>query len=222
MKPSRYLAVVAGLLGMMVLSTPAFANGVVLPFTNGLAAPNSANLLINLNNIYNVTNTGGTITFNPTTQTLSMTSTITSISSGNMVYTGDFGTVTFTTGALTSGSIFGLALFNGGTYTITTNGTDGLPNGVLFSGSFGPVRWHKIGNTNEYWFTGIGLQEIGNMHETSVLVSGTTQFNVIQGASVIPEPGTLVLAGTGLCFVAGAVYRAGFRLRQGPGSATAG
>ena len=114
-------------------------------FTNGLAAPNSANLLINLNNIYNVTNTGGTITFNPTTETLSMTSTITSISSGNMVYTGDFGTVTFTTGALTSGSIYGYATFNGGTYTYTTNGTDGLPNGVLFSGTFGLIHWHKIG-----------------------------------------------------------------------------
>jgi hypothetical protein len=216
MKPSRYLAVVAGLLGMMVLSTPAFANGVVLPFTNGLAAPNSANLLINLNNIYNVTNTGGTITFNPTTETLSMTSTITSISSGNMVYTGDFGTVTFTTGALTSGSIYGYATFNGGTYTYTTNGTDGLPNGVLFSGTFGLIHWHKIGNTDEFWFSAYGI------HETSVLVSGTTQFNVVQGAVVIPEPGTLVLAGTGLCFVAGAVWLAGLQRRGRAGSATAG
>jgi hypothetical protein len=53
------------------------------------------------------------------------------------------GTVTFTTGSLLSGSLATNAVFNsGGSFTITGNGTNGVPNGVLFSGSFtSTVTW---------------------------------------------------------------------------------
>lgn len=201
MKSTGCLPAVAALLVTMAVSTSAFANTTA----SALADPS----LINLNNIYNVGNSGGAIIFNPTTQTLSMTSTITSIEAGDKLYTGNFGTVTFTTGPLISGSIYGFAEFGGGTFTITTNGTDGLPNGVLFTGTFTRGLWHEIGRSNEYYFSALGAP---GFHQTSVLVAGTTQFNVLQGNFVLPEPGTWALLGTGVLFVIG-VRHARFRSR---------
>lgn len=201
MKSTARLSAVAFLLVTMAFSTPAFATSTASTLSNPL--------LINLNNIYNLGNSGGAIIFNPTTQTLSMTSTITSIQSGGQGYTGDFGTITFTTGALVSGSVYGFAEFGSGTYTITTNGTDGLPDGVLFSGTFTRALWHEIGHSDEYYFSTRGF----NIHETTVLVAGTTQFNVLQGNTVIPEPSTWALLGTGIVFVMCGALHARFQRR---------
>jgi hypothetical protein len=201
MKSTGRLFAVAFLLVTMAFSTPAFATSTASTLSNPL--------LINLNNIYNLGNSGGAIIFNPTTQTLSMTSTITSIQSGGQGYTGDFGTITFTTGALVSGSVYGFAEFGSGTYTITTNGTDGLPDGVLFSGTFTRALWHEIGHSDEYYFSTRGF----NIHETTVLVAGTTQFNVLQGNTVIPEPSTWALLGTGIVFVMCGALHARFQRR---------
>jgi len=204
MKSTARLSAVAFVLVTMAFSTRAFATSTASTLSNPL--------LINLNNIYNLGNSGGAIFFNPTTQTLSMTSTITSILSGGQSYTGNFGTITFTTGALISGSIYGYAQFGAGTYAITTNGTDGLPDGVLFSGTFSRADWHEIGHSNEYYFSAVGFG--GNIHETTVLVAGTTQFNVLQGNTVIPEPSTWALLGTGILFVIGSASHARFRARS--------
>jgi len=161
---------------------------------------------INLFNIYYVGNSGGTITFDPTNQTLTLTSTITTIKSGAQIYTGDFGTVTFTTGPLTSGTILTSATFNGGTWAITTNGTDGLPDGVLLAGQFTrSANWRELGKSNNFLFSGNAGG--ANMHETSTWVSGTNTFNVSQGATVIPEPTTALLFGTGLLVIIGARAR---------------
>lgn len=193
MKSSLYLPVAVILLVTMAVATPAFAN-------SSSDLTNSSQ--INVSNIYFLGNSGGAIVFNPSNQTLSMTSTLTEIRFGRTDVVGDFGTITFTTGALVSGSIFGTATFANGTYTITTNGTDGLPNGILFSGTLSDIHWREIGHTNQYFFSARG---VGNIHDTSTLVSGTVQFNVGQGATVIPEPGTWALLGTGVLFVMGMV-----------------
>lgn len=56
---------------------------------------------------------------------------------GGGIITGDLGTVAFTTGALSSGDLqMGATFASGGTFTISGNGTSGLPNGVIFSGTF--------------------------------------------------------------------------------------
>src|SRR6202034_1018799 len=56
---------------------------------------------------------------------------------GGGLITGALGTMSFSTGSLASGSLAMGAVFNaGGTFMITGNGTDGLPSGALFTGSF--------------------------------------------------------------------------------------
>jgi hypothetical protein len=72
---------------------------------------------------------------------------------------GNLGTVTLTTGALISGTLqMGGTFAAGGSFTITGNGSDGLPNGTIFSGTFNaPVTWTLItlGNgTHNYTLTG--------------------------------------------------------------------
>jgi hypothetical protein len=207
---------------LLLSSSIAFANSVQIKKFNALYADGGAMIAappigspttINLFNIYYLINTGGTLTFNPTTQTLTLTSTITEIYAGSHFYLGDFGTLTFTTGALTSGSLSGYATFGGGTFTITTNGTDGLPNGTLLSGVFGgsqgPINWHEIGRTNNYYLkgffygTGSVLSEGGQIHQYVTSIGGN-QFTVTQGATVIPEPATYALLVTGLAVLFGA------------------
>ena len=147
-------------------------------------------------------NTGGTMAFDPTTQTLTMTSTITTEIFDNRKFTGNFGTVTMTTGPLLSGSVFsGTALFDGGTYTITLGGNAG------FVGSFDyAARWRQIKHSNQFVFVGLGPAFGSNgfeylntrMFQFVTLVDGTDQFNVDSGITSVPEPGTVTLMGIGL------------------------
>src|ERR1700726_1090487 len=62
---------------------------------------------------------------------------------GNGPVQGDLGTVRFNTGSLPSGSLATSALYNAvGSFVITGNGTNGVPNGVIFSGTFtSTVTW---------------------------------------------------------------------------------
>src|SRR5271166_2309747 len=49
----------------------------------------------------------------------------------------NLGSLSFSTGPLISGNIYNGGVFGGGgSFTIATNGTQGLPNGVIFQGSF--------------------------------------------------------------------------------------
>src|SRR5215470_2953279 len=91
-----------------------------------------------LGNSVDFTNSGGLLKGSSTGFTLS-SSTLIEVNGfdGLGLVTGNLGNVTFATGSLVSGSLtMGGTFGAGGSFVITTNGTGGLPNAVVFNGSF--------------------------------------------------------------------------------------
>jgi hypothetical protein len=130
----------------------------------------------------------------------------------------NLGSVSFTTGAFTSGDAQnGGTLAAGGTFTITGNGSGGVPNGVIFSGTFSSATWTMetlSDGTHNYILSGALIApngQVGATTQISVntgtalfsgsakLSSGDTNLNQL----AVPEPGTLSLLGTGLIGLAG-------------------
>jgi len=101
-----------------------------------------------------VSNAGGTIT--GSAAGLSLTGS-TLFKFGSAVGS-NLGSVSFTTGAFTSGDAqMGGTLAAGGSFTITGNGTNGVPNGVIFSGTFTNASWNLVtldNGTHNYTLTG--------------------------------------------------------------------
>ena len=128
---------------------------------------------------------------------------------------GNLGGVSFTTGALASGSLrTGGTFATAGTFTIDGNGTGGLANGVLFSGTFsGPLSWTVTtlaNGTHNYALTGVVTGTMGavNVNGVTVQLTVNTGKGLFNGSTRIsggdttvtpsvPEPSTLAMFGTG-------------------------
>ena len=173
-------------------------------------------------------NTGGTLTasnaIGPAVLMLSGSAltTITGMPGGTTLAGSDLGSVSFTT-PVSSGSLANSATFGaGGTFTITGNGMNGAPSGVIFTGTFSSGTWTLVtlaNGTHNYTFTGSltgttgsGYVTVGAIMQLSVN-TGRGYFNGKQDLSsgntniVVPEPGSLGLLGTGLIGLAGIVRR---------------
>jgi hypothetical protein len=172
------------------------------------------------------TNSGGMLT--GTNAGLSLTGSeliaVNGLNGGGLVL-GSLGGVTFTTGSLISGSLQTGGMFNGGgSFIITSNGSQGLPNGVLFTGSFtGPVTWTETVTNGVYNYTLTGTIS-GKLYNGVTISGATTQITIATRkgpfngstmiasgdtsmASTVPEPGTLGLLGTGLIGLAAGLHR---------------
>jgi hypothetical protein len=171
-------------------------------------------------------NSGGTLTGSDAGLALSG-STLIAVTGfkGLGMVTGDLGTVSFATGALTNGSLqMGGTFADGGSFTIDGAGSNGIPDGVLFSGSFtGPVTWTLTtlaNGTHNYTLTGVvtgvmGGSEVNGVSVQLTINTGKGFFNgstTIAGGDTsvgfsVPEPSTLALLGTGIIGLAGSLRK---------------
>jgi hypothetical protein len=113
--------------------------------------------------------------------------------------------------------------------TVTGNGMHGVPTGILFQGTFTSATWIVISPTStlhHFIFHGIliGTGKFSGMPAITVqstsLIMGPNPFGpsgtgrvpsnggtVTTGVTVIPEPGTLALMGTGILGIGAGIRR---------------
>ena len=175
------------------------------------------------------TNDGGILTGSDTGVSLrgSTLVSVNGLNGGGLITGTNLGGVAFTTGALVSGTLkMGGTFASGGTFTIAGNGSNGIPNGTIFNGSFsGPVTLTMVtlaNGTHNYTLSGALTGTMGSVSTNGVSIqltintgkgffdswtlmsSGDTR---IENAPAVAEPGTLSLLGTGLLGIAGVLRR---------------
>lgn len=135
------------------------------------------------------------------------------------------GSISFSTGALLKGTLFGGGVFssNGSSFVATGLGKYGVPKGTIFSGSFeGPISWVLASHSgNNYLFalegdiegtlfngrqiSGTTVQtvyvnrDVWNYNERGTLHSGHTR--IAPPLLAAPEPDTRLLSATGVAMI---------------------
>ena len=181
-------------------------------------------------NSVDFTNSGGTLTGSSSGLSLSGSALIAVNGlNGLGLVTGNLGNVTFSTGSFASGNMQnGGTLNTGGSFVVWSSGSNGLPSGNLFNGSFtcsstSPCTWamttdakgdHRYTLTADISGTWYNGTTVAGTAVQLTISTGTKLFNgsitISSGdtnISTVPEPGTLGVVGTGLIGVVGMLRR---------------